>query len=87
MLAIPNQLLSKEPLAKGHAVTTTATTIKPFSNIDMFTPAQTCRELGVADDVLLSMINSGQLAAFNLGGSLRLRVSDVQATAAVLAAA
>jgi len=55
--------------------------------IDMFTPEQARLHLGVADDVLLTMINNGQLAAYNLGGNIRLKVSDVQATAALLAAA
>lgn len=55
--------------------------------IDMFTPDQACTELGVAADVLLSMINAGQLAAYNFEGAIRIKVVDIQVVASQLAAA
>ena len=49
------------------------------TSIDMFTPDQACAALGVTHDVLLDMINSGHLAAYNLGGNIRLKVTHVHA--------
>lgn len=57
------------------------------TSIDMFTPDQACVELGIVSDVLLNMINSGRLAAYNLGGNIRIKVADVRAAATELAAA
>ena len=57
------------------------------TSIDMFTPDQACAELGVSHDVLLSMITSARLVAYNLGGNIRIKVSDVRAAASELAVA
>lgn len=61
--------------------------MKRTTPIDMFTPDQACSALGVGHDGLLRLINSGRLAAYDLGGNIRFKVSDIQAVAARLVAA
>ncbi len=56
-------------------------------SIDMFTPEQAGSVLGVGDDVLLHLINTGRIAAYNLGGNIRIKVADVREVAAQLIAA
>lgn len=53
----------------------------------MYTPAQTCAELEVGETALLDMVNTGRLAAYNLGGHIRFKVAHVHAVAHQLAAA
>jgi len=54
------------------------------SPIDMFTPAQTCEFLRLDDGAVLDLVNQGRLAAYNLGGHIRFKTSDVRATAHML---
>jgi excisionase family DNA binding protein len=56
-------------------------------SIDMFTPEQAGSVLGVGDDVLLQLINTGRLVAYNLGANIRIKVADVHDVAAQLAVA
>jgi excisionase family DNA binding protein len=53
----------------------------------MFTPEQAGSVLGVGDDVLLQLINTGRLVAYNLGANIRIKVADVHDVAAQLAVA
>ena len=55
--------------------------------IDMYTPTQTCAELVVSEAGLLDMVNTGRIAAYNLGGAIRFKVADVHAAADERAAA
>lgn len=50
------------------------------SSIVMYTPAQTCVALAVSETALIDMVNTGRLSAYNLGGNIRFKVNDVQAT-------
>lgn len=56
-------------------------------SIDMFTPEQAGSVLGVGDDVLLQLINTGRLVAYNLSGNIRIKAADVHDVAAQLIAA
>ena len=58
-----------------------------MSSLDMYTPTQTCAELAISEVVLLDMVNSGRLGAYNLGGNIRFKVLDVHAAANRLATA
>ncbi len=58
-----------------------------ISAIDMFTPAQVCRELVIGESELLDMVNDGRLPAYNLGGHIRFKVVDVANLFALLAVA
>lgn len=55
--------------------------------IDMLNPAQTCERLSLDEQALLVMVNSGRLAAYNLGGHIRFKLCDVVATGEQLVAA
>jgi|GEM_PF-2089571 len=55
------------------------------STIDMFTPERACEHLVIDDQALLAMVNSGQLPAYNIGGSIRFKVTDVAAARLSLA--
>jgi len=55
-----------------------------MTSVDMFTPAQTCEFLRLDDTALLGLVNQGRLAAYDLGGHIRFKASDVRATARLL---
>lgn len=46
--------------------------------IDMLTPYQVCLRLDVSPAGLLDLVNDGSLPAYNLGGAIRFRVSEVE---------
>jgi len=50
--------------------------------IDMLTPSQTTMALQIDDRALLNMVNTGQLAAYNLGGSIRFKAADISGLSA-----
>ena len=52
---------------------------RPFAAIDLVGPSQACAQLGTDDDGLLKLVNQGQLPAYNLGGNIRFRLTDVLA--------
>ena len=58
-----------------------------LSPVDMFTPAQTCCRLGVSESGLLDLVNTGRLAAYDLGGNIRFKMTDVLAAQRGLVAA
>ena len=68
-------------------VNPTRTVSSTHTSIDMYTPAQTCSELAVSAVGLLDLVNTGRLAAYNLGGNIRFKVVDVHAAAAQLVSA
>lgn len=55
--------------------------------IDMFNPYQACESLHTDEADLLHLVNTGRLTAYNLGGNIRFRVSDVRMLANDLVAA
>lgn len=55
--------------------------------IDLYTPAQAARVLGLDDTALLEAVNRGQLPAYDLGDTIRFRVGDIVALARDLVAA
>ena len=59
----------------------------PSTAIDMLTPTQVCDELHLDEASLLDLVNRGHLAAYDLGGHIRFRATDVVATLALLAVA
>ena len=61
--------------------------VQPSSTIDMLTPAQTCSQMSLDEQGVLDLVNTGRLAAYNLGGNIRFRASDVAACARRLVAA
>ncbi len=62
-------------------------TTAPASSIEMLTPAETGARLGLDDHALLDLVNAGRLPAYNLGGSIRFKVVDVNHACAELIAA
>jgi len=57
------------------------------TNIDMLTPSQTCTRLALDEQAILDLVNSGRLPAYNLGGNIRFRDTDVSACSRALVAA
>lgn len=55
--------------------------------IDMYTPHEACQSLQADETALLDLVNNGRLPAYNLGGAIRFRVSDVRTLANALVAA
>ena len=55
--------------------------------IDMYTPSEAGAILRLDDRALLDAVNRGTLPAYDLGGSIRFRVSDVTELARDLVAA
>ena len=51
--------------------------VQTSSTIDMLTPAQTCSQMSLDEQGVLHLVNTGRLAAYNLGGNIRFRASDV----------
>lgn len=59
-------------------MTLTNTAAQPAAtSIDLVNPAQACQHLGVTSDELLRLVNEGRVAAYNLAGQIRFRVTDV----------
>lgn len=69
------------------AAASAPSTVSPATKIDMFTPAQVGEQLQLDDDAILRLVNSGTLAAYNLGGAIRFKKVDVAAAARQLLAA
>lgn len=59
----------------------TALRVQPLDRIDMYDPAATCRLLGIEDRALLALVNTGELAAYDLDGAIRFCRADVRALA------
>jgi len=53
-------------------------------SIDMVNPTQAGEQLRLDQNALLGLVNAGRLPAYNLGGQIRFRVSDVRAIAQIL---
>lgn len=57
------------------------------TNIDMLKPEEVCDQLALSFDALLSAVNSGELAAYDLGEGVRFRAVEVSLLAAELLSA
>lgn len=56
-------------------------------SIDLCTPAQACAALRLDEAAVVGLINKGELAAYNLAGSIRFKVADIKTVGAALTAA